>query len=82
MLTYQELVKEIKQRSLQERLALLEEVAHSLRQEIALTPPSEKPTPEELGWPPGFFEKTYGALADDPMERLPQGNYEEREEIL
>lgn len=25
------------------------------------------PTPEELGWPPGFFEQTYGALADIPL---------------
>jgi hypothetical protein len=79
MLTFQELVKEIKQRSLQERLALLEEVAHSLREEIT---PTEKPTPEELGWPPGFFEQTYGMFKDDPLERLPAGNYEVREEIL
>ena len=39
------------------------------------------PTPEELGWPSGFFEATEGALRDDPLERLPQGNYEEREEL-
>ena len=24
---------------------------------------------DELGWPVGFFERTYGALADDPLER-------------
>lgn len=30
------------------------------------------PTPEELGYPPDFFEKTAGSLADDPIERLPQ----------
>ena len=22
---------------------------------------------DELGWPVGFFERTYGALADDPL---------------
>jgi hypothetical protein len=24
---------------------------------------------DENGWPIGFFERTYGALADDPIER-------------
>lgn len=41
-------------------------------------------TPEDLGWPPGFFEQTYGILADDPME-LPDNSedYEaERDAIL
>ncbi len=27
-------------------------------------------------------ERTYGALADDPIERPPQGEYEQRDEIL
>ena len=38
-------------------------------------------SPENLGWPSGFFERTFGALRDDPMERLPQGNYEQREAL-
>jgi prevent-host-death family protein len=25
------------------------------------------------GWPAGYFEETYGALAEDPLERPPQG---------
>jgi hypothetical protein len=29
-------------------------------------------SPEELGWPPEFFERTAGSLADDPMQRWPQ----------
>ena len=24
---------------------------------------------DDLGWPLGFFDRTYGALADDPLER-------------
>ncbi len=24
-------------------------------------------TPEELGWPAGFFEQTYGSCQDDPI---------------
>jgi hypothetical protein len=39
-------------------------------------------TPEELGWSPGFFEQTAGCLADDPIQRYPQGEYEEREPLF
>ncbi|MCT7982876.1 hypothetical protein NG796_06180 [Laspinema sp. A4] len=38
-------------------------------------------TPEELGWPPGFFEQTAGCLAEEPLVRYDQGEYEFREEI-
>ncbi len=38
-------------------------------------------TPEELGWLPGFFEKTAGCLADENLVRYPQGEYENREPI-
>ena len=33
-------------------------------------------SPEELGWPPGFLEDTYGCLRDDPIERSPQSEFE------
>lgn len=29
--------------------------------------PKQQKTPEELGWPPGFFERTYGSCQDDPI---------------
>lgn len=38
-------------------------------------------TPEERGWPPGFFEQTAGAWQGEPLERGPQGEYEVREEL-
>jgi len=38
-------------------------------------------TSEELSWPPSFFEQTAGALADDPIVRGEQGEYEVREEL-
>ncbi|MBK8024225.1 MAG: hypothetical protein IPK19_23015 [Chloroflexi bacterium] len=28
---------------------------------------------EKRGWPPGYFDRTAGSLADDPMERPQQG---------
>ncbi len=36
---------------------------------------------DDLGWPPGFFEETYGALADDPLTRPEQGEAQEREAL-
>jgi hypothetical protein len=34
------------------------------------------------GWPVGYFEETYGSLADYPIERPDQGTLETRDEIL
>jgi hypothetical protein len=39
--------------------------------------PTKLRTPEELGWPPGFFEKFPGIFADDPISRGEQGVVEE-----
>lgn len=36
----------------------------------------------QQGWPPNYFEETAGSLADDPLERPAQGDYEHREELL
>lgn len=36
---------------------------------------------EKRGWPPGYFERTAGSLADDPIERPAQGEYEERDTL-
>lgn len=37
---------------------------------------------EKRGWPEGYFERTAGSLADDPLERPAQGSYEERDALL
>jgi len=34
----------------------------------------------EKGWPPGFFEQTFGSIPDFP-ERAPQGEYEIRDTL-
>lgn len=36
-------------------------------------------SPEQIGWPPNYFEETFGALRDDPIERPEQGTFEVRE---
>jgi len=43
---------------------------------------SKSKTPEELGWPPDFFEKTAGAWQGEPLTRDEQGEYEQRETLL
>lgn len=37
----------------------------------ATTAPAQ--TPEERGWPPGYFENTYGSIDDETFFRHPQG---------
>jgi len=44
--------------------------------------PTAATTPEDLGWPPGFFEETFGSLKDELLVREPQGEYETRDELL
>jgi hypothetical protein len=39
-------------------------------------------TQTDLGWPPGFFEQTFGSLRDSPLIREAQGEYETRDEIV
>ncbi len=40
---------------------------------------ARKPTPEELGWPPGYFENVFGSIDDPAFKRYPQGEFEVRE---
>ncbi len=37
---------------------------------------------EKRHWPEGYFDRTAGCLSNDPIERPPQGEYEEREPLL
>jgi hypothetical protein len=48
--------------------------------EVVVTVPAPPPpmTPDEWN---AFIDRTAGSLAHDPMERLPQGEYEPREPI-
>lgn len=48
---------------------------------LVVVQPLETEAADELGWPIGYFEETYGSLADDPIERGPQGEHEIRDEI-
>ncbi len=41
---------------------------------------NETPTPATEAWPAGYFQKTAGAFAGEPLERPPQLPFEKREE--
>ena len=43
-------------------------------------PPAPVGSPESRGWPPGFFEQTAGRWVGE-FDRMPQGEYEKREEL-
>lgn len=47
-----------------------------------LQSPIQPNTLDDLGYPPGFFEQTYGSCADDPIVIDSEGEFEEREKIL
>ncbi|MEH1837183.1 MAG: hypothetical protein V7L20_00085 [Nostoc sp.] len=47
-----------------------------------LKPSTTTKTPEELGWPPNFFEQTCGSCQDDSIVIDSEGDFETREEIL
>lgn len=36
---------------------------------------------QQAQWPANYFEDTFGALADDPLARPPQGQFESREPL-
>jgi hypothetical protein len=49
--------------------------------EVVLIVQPVMPAEQSLGWPPGFFEQTYGSFQEQPLVREPQGEYEIREEL-
>jgi hypothetical protein len=51
------------------------------RVEVWVNIPSDEIERDANGWPMGFFERTYGALADDPLEFPTQLPLEKRDEL-
>lgn len=37
---------------------------------VIVLQPVDEHVVDALGWPAGYFERTYGSMANDPMERL------------
>ncbi len=40
---------------------------------VVVQPNTVGTTPEERGWPPDYFDKTFGSIADESFVRAPQG---------
>lgn len=40
---------------------------------VVLQPKLAAGEPQDRGWPPGYFENTYGSIDDDTFFRHPQG---------
>ena len=46
---------------------------------VVIVSPADAPArPIDGNWPPNFLEDTFGCLAEHPLERPPQGEYETR----
>jgi hypothetical protein len=71
-----ELKTQILQLSVDDRWTLLKLLVESLQPEILNPPPK---SPEDLGWTPGFFERTAGSWQGEPLVRAPQEEASERE---
>jgi len=46
-----------------------------------VTQPRPSELTDDLGWPPAFFEHTFGCLRGEPLVRESQGEYEIRDEL-
>ena len=45
------------------------------------TPTTEKNAPKGKGWPPGFFEDTFGSFKDAPIVIDSEGVFDDNEEL-
>ena len=64
-----------------EIIILIEPPSLDMKKEPCLQSSTDNNQLDKIKWPPYFFEKTAGCLADDPIERAPQGDYEIRETL-
>jgi len=71
MITFDELLHEVEQLPATARWQLVKRVLRSLEQE-QIAPPVE------FDWHQ-FLRETYGSLRNTPIQRWPQGEYEDRE---
>jgi hypothetical protein len=72
---YDQIVRLAEKLPARDRARLIVQLTRTLEQEYIAQ------LPEAPGWPPGFIERTYGSLADDPLERPEQGTLEDRDPI-
>lgn len=71
---FEQLATQIEQLSVQDKLRLMERLTLALQRDLEVEAFRRMPWDE-------FIERTAGILADDPIRRWPQGDYEEREPL-
>ena len=54
---------------------------HDSDLEVTVTVQPVDSTPQGKGWPPGFFEETFGSFKDDPLVIDSEGVLEEEDEL-
>lgn len=74
MTVYEEARDLLRRLSTYDKVRLLEDLSEALKQELAEDYYQRMPWEE-------FVARTAGSLADDPIQRWPQGDYEEREPV-
>ncbi len=73
MMTLDELLHQVERLPAAERWQLVKRVLHSLEQEQSAPLPASD-------WQQ-FLRETYGSLRETPIQRWPQGEYEDREPL-
>jgi len=63
------------------KLELPTSMANRKLEVLIVMHPIEEPDVDDLGWPMGFFDRTYGVLAGDPIERPANFPLDVRDEI-
>lgn len=77
-MTLQELEQQVLALPTEDRWVLLKRLIELLEQEMVKNLPVSQPN-DDLGWTPGFFERTAGAWQGEPLERGDQGECDSRE---
>ncbi len=77
-MTLQKLKKQVLELPTEARWALFKLLIELLQPEITRSPATPKPD-HELGWAPGFFERTAGEWQGEPLERGHQGKCDRRD---
>ncbi len=74
--SFDEIASQVDRLSMQDKLRLMERLTVTIRHEIEAGGSAAAPS----DWNKSL-QSTYGILADDPIQRWPQGDYEERDAI-
>ena len=76
MVTFEEIMQITDKLSSEDKFRLMKYLDASLKKDRAETEPLDS-----MGYPIGYFDETYGSMADDPLERNQPSQPDVREEL-